>query len=195
MANMPAPIIQTPTQPSNANITGGTINGQPVANMPTTAQAAAVANLAAQNANTLTGNNTGSPAAAGGLTVAQVKTLLAYVAGDIGAVPVTHTVNAQTGSTYSFALTDTYEAGCQLVTFSYATAVTITVPRNNSVALPVGCVINCQQIGAGKVTFAGQDGTVTINPAATLSIAAQWGAASLVQTAANAWSLIGSLSA
>jgi hypothetical protein len=161
----------------------------------TASQSAAVANLAAQAANTLTGNNTGSPAAAGGLTVAQVKTLLAYVAGDIGAVPVTHTVNAQTGSTYSFALTDTYEAGCQLVTFSYATAVTITVPRNNSVALPVGCVINCQQIGAGKVTFAGQDGTVTINPAATLSIAAQWGAASLVQTAANAWSLIGSLSA
>ena len=27
MANMPAPIIQTPTQPSNANITGGTATG------------------------------------------------------------------------------------------------------------------------------------------------------------------------
>jgi hypothetical protein len=49
----------------------------------TDAQAAAVAALAAQAANTLTGNNTGSPAAAGGLTVAQVKALLAYVATDL----------------------------------------------------------------------------------------------------------------
>jgi hypothetical protein len=105
------------------------------------------------------------------------------------------TINAQAGNTYSFALTDTYEAGCALVTFSYATAVTVTVPRNDSIALPVGCTINCQQVGAGKVTFAAQDGTVTINPVATLSISAQWGAASLAQTAANVWSLIGSLSA
>lgn len=51
--------------------------------IPTPGQAAAVANLAAQAANTLTGNNTGSPAAAGGLTVAQVKALLAYVATDL----------------------------------------------------------------------------------------------------------------
>jgi hypothetical protein len=49
----------------------------------TASQSTAVANLAAQAANTLTGNNTGSPAAAGGLTVAQVKTLLAYVATDL----------------------------------------------------------------------------------------------------------------
>jgi hypothetical protein len=49
----------------------------------TASQSTALANLAAQAANTLTGNNTGSPAAAGGLTVAQVKTLLAYVPADI----------------------------------------------------------------------------------------------------------------
>ena len=35
MANMPAPIIQTPTQPSNANITGGTIGGVPVTTLAT----------------------------------------------------------------------------------------------------------------------------------------------------------------
>jgi hypothetical protein len=56
-----------------------TAEGVPI----TAPQAAAVANLAAQAANTLTGNNTGSPAAAGGLTVAQVKMLLAYVATDL----------------------------------------------------------------------------------------------------------------
>jgi hypothetical protein len=55
MANMPAPIIQTPTQPSNANITGGTINGQPVANMPTTAEAAALAVVTTSLANGASG--------------------------------------------------------------------------------------------------------------------------------------------
>ena len=111
------------------------------------------------------------------------------------AVVFTKNINAQTGGTYTFALTDTYESGTQLCTFGNGSATTVTVPKNSSIALPIGCCINCQQVGAGKVTFAAEDGSVTINPVATLAISAQWGGASLVQTAANVWSLIGSLSA
>jgi hypothetical protein len=57
----------------------------------------------------------------------------------------------------------------------------------------VGDTINIQQVGSGQVTFAPEDGSVTIEPSGTLSISAQWKAATLVQTAANTWSLIGSL--
>ena len=49
----------------------------------TAAQYAAIVALATQAANTITGNNTGAPAVAVGLTVAQIKTLLAYVAPDL----------------------------------------------------------------------------------------------------------------
>lgn len=108
-------------------------------------------------------------------------------------VPATHTVNAQTGTTYTFALTDAYEAGCALVTLSNGSAITATVPKNSVVAFPVGCCINCQQIGAGQVTFAPVDGDVTINPAATLKISEQWKGATLIKTATNVWSLIGAL--
>jgi len=111
----------------------------------------------------------------------------------ISGIPVTHTVNAQTGTTYQLALTDTYEAGCALVTFDNVLGITATVPKHSTISFPVGCSINCQQIGVGKVTFAGEDGTVIINPAATLSIAAQWGCVKLIQTVANTWSLIGIL--
>ncbi len=53
------------------------------ANPISAAKEAALDALATQAANTITGNNTGAPAVAVGLTVAQIKTLLAYVAPDL----------------------------------------------------------------------------------------------------------------
>lgn len=68
----------SPANLTQDNLPAGTTYGR-----ATNAQVSALAALTTQAANTLTGNNTGSPAAAGGLTVAQVKALLAYVATDI----------------------------------------------------------------------------------------------------------------
>lgn len=96
-------------------------------------------------------------------------------------------LNAQTGITYTFVLAD----NGKLVTLDNASAITVTVPTNASVAYATGAIINLQQIGAGQVTVAPASG-VTINGTGTKT-RAQWSAASLVKTATDTWTLIGDL--
>ena len=97
------------------------------------------------------------------------------------------TTNAQTGTTYTLVLSDRDK----LVTLSNASAITLTVPLNSSVAYPTGSIVNIQQIGAGQVTVSGAAG-VTINGTGTVT-RTQWSAASLLKTATNTWTLIGDL--
>ena len=97
------------------------------------------------------------------------------------------TLNAQTGTTYTFVLAD----NGKLVTLDNASAITVTVPANSSVAYATGAIINLQQIGAGQVTVAAAGG-VTINGTGTKT-RAQWSAASLVKTATDTWTLIGDI--
>ena len=113
----------------------------------------------------------------------------------IAATPAARRINAQTGTSYTFSLDDTLDAGTELNTFANVAAIIATVPKHSVVAFPVGCTIPIQQTGAGQLAIAPVDGDVTINPAATLKISEQWKAAQLTQTAENVWSLIGSLSA
>jgi hypothetical protein len=97
------------------------------------------------------------------------------------------TLNAQTGTTYTLVLAD----NGKLVTLSNASAITLTVPLNSSVAFPTGAQVNIQQIGAGQVTVAGASG-VTINGTGT-KLAVQWSAGTLIKTATDTWTLIGDL--
>lgn len=99
------------------------------------------------------------------------------------------TLNAQTGTTYTLALTD----NGRLVTLSNAASITLTVPTNASVAFATGAVINIQQIGAGQVTVAGAGG-VTVTGTGT-KLRTQYSAAALVKTGTDSWTLIGDLSA
>jgi len=99
--------------------------------------------------------------------------------------------NTQTGTTYTFALTD---ANNTLVTAANASAITVTVPPNSSVAYPVGAILQIAQTGAGQVTIAAGSG-VTINYTPGLKLRAQYSVASLVQTAANTWLLSGDVTA
>jgi hypothetical protein len=101
--------------------------------------------------------------------------------------PALVTTNAQTGTTYTLVLSDKDK----LVTLSNASAITLTVPTNASVAYPTGSVVNIQQIAAGKVTVVGDTG-VTVNSTGTTT-RTQWSAASLVKTATDTWTLIGDL--
>lgn len=99
-------------------------------------------------------------------------------------------LNAQTGTTYTFNLTDTGK----LVTFNNAAAVTVTIPQNSSIAFPIGTQIDLVQIGAGKVTLGGTG--VTINSKnSNKSLSAQWAAATLIKTATDTWVLVGDLAA
>lgn len=96
-------------------------------------------------------------------------------------------LNAQTGTTYTLALSDKNK----LVTLSNASAITVTVPLNSSVAFPTGSQVNMQQIGAGQVTVSGASG-VTVNGTGT-KLRAQWSAATLIKTATDTWSLVGDI--
>jgi hypothetical protein len=98
------------------------------------------------------------------------------------------TLNAQTGTTYTLVLTD----NGRLVTLSNASAITLTVPTNASVAYATGAVINIQQIGAGQVTVAGDTG-VTVTGTGT-KLRTQYSAAALVKTGTDSWTLIGDIS-
>jgi hypothetical protein len=99
------------------------------------------------------------------------------------------TLNAQTNTTYTLVLTD----NGKLVTLSNASAITLTVPLNSSVAFATGAVVNIQQIGAGQVTVAGAAG-VTVTGTGT-KLRTQYSAAALVKTGTDSWTLIGDLSA
>jgi len=99
-------------------------------------------------------------------------------------------INAQTGTTYTTVLAD----GGKLVTLSNASAITLTIPPNSSVAYPVGTKLDFIQIGAGQVTVAGGTG-VTVNSTPTLKFRAQHSGASCIKIATDTWQLVGDLAA
>ena len=100
-------------------------------------------------------------------------------------------INAQTGTTYTFVLTD----GGKLVTASNGSAQTYTVPPNSSVAFPTGTTITIIGIGAGKVTLA-QGSGVTINSKdSEKAIDGQHASVTIIKTATDPWQLIGALQA
>ena len=98
-------------------------------------------------------------------------------------------INAQTGTTYTFVLSD----GDDYVTLTNAAAITVTVPPNSSVAYPIGTTIDCEQSGAGTVTFAEGSG-VTINSLGSDKVSAgQYGVFTLIKKATDTWTLTGTL--
>ena len=103
-------------------------------------------------------------------------------------------LNAQTGTTYTFVLTD---ANNTLVTASNASAQTYTIPPNSSVAYPVGAQLNIIQIGAGQVSFA-QGAGVTIasngGTATAPKLRTQYSSASAIKVATDTWYVVGDIS-
>ena len=82
-----------------------------------------------------------------------------------------------------------------LIEVSSATAVTITIPTNTAVAYPIGTSIDILQTGAGQVTIAPVDGTVTVNATPGLKLRTTWSSATLFKRAANTWVVYGDLMA
>lgn len=100
------------------------------------------------------------------------------------------TINAQTGTSYTLVLGDAGE----FVTMDNASASTLTVPANSSVAFAVGTQINGAQLGAGQVTLV-EDTGVTINAAPGLLIDGQYGTFGLLKIDTDEWLAFGRLSA
>lgn len=108
------------------------------------------------------------------LTATQMTTLQASVWSD--------DVNTQTGTSYTLVLTD---AGKQ-VTMSNASASTLTVAPNSSVAFATGVIIKVIQLGAGAVTLTAGSG-VTISSNATSLAMTQYQVATLIKIGTDTW--------
>ena len=102
-------------------------------------------------------------------------------------VPTTRepTVNTQTAS-YTLVLAD----ASKYVRMNVASANTLTVPPNSSVAFPVGTTIPLRQAGAGQTTVTAGAG-VTITSAETTKLRKQHASATLIKVATDSWDLTG----
>ena len=139
---------------------------------------------------------TGTPAVAaevnGNFTA--VKTLLDTVettanSASTDKVDKNLTLNAQTGTTYTLVLTDS----AKVVTLNNASAITLTVPTNASVAFSVGAQVNLVQLGAGQVTVSS---SATIrSQGSKLKLNGQYSAATLLKIATDEWVLVGNTAA
>lgn len=100
-------------------------------------------------------------------------------------------VNPQTGTTYTLALTDAPSPVYQgVVTMNNASANTLTVPPNSSVAFPIGTQVQVVQLGAGQTSVAAGAG-VTVRNASSANARAQYSSLVLTQVAADLWVLGG----
>lgn len=103
--------------------------------------------------------------------------------------------NAQTGTTYTFALTDKDK----LVTASNASAQTYSIPTNATTAFPTGTQINIIAIGAGQVTIqAASSGTTTVSSTGATPTApklrAQYSSATCIKAGTDLWYVVGDIS-
>lgn len=100
--------------------------------------------------------------------------------------------NTQTGTTYTLAASD----NGKLVALDNGAAIAVTIPLNSSVALPVGAVIMMAQFDNGQVTVTGASGVTVESTGAVTSAPATrqiYSSMAAIQTAANAWLVVGDL--
>ena len=97
-------------------------------------------------------------------------------------------IDTQTGTTYTLALADANK----LVALNNASAIALTVPTNASVAFTAGHRIDLTQLGAGRVTIAGDSG-VTVNSSHGLITRTQYSCATLTYLGSNTWLAAGDL--
>lgn len=98
----------------------------------------------------------------------------------------TKTTNAQTGTTYTFVLSD----ADNIVTLNNAGSVTLTIPAASSVNFPIGTEITCVGIGAGLVTVAFSAPVALASPTGGSLTFARYQLFRLVKYAADGWLLL-----
>jgi len=98
--------------------------------------------------------------------------------------------NAQTGTTYTLALTDV----AKVVSLTNAASITLTIPTNATTAFPTGTQILLYQGGAGQVTVGGAGVTIRSN-GTKLKIAGQYAVAGLLKIGTDEWVFFGNTAA
>jgi hypothetical protein len=97
--------------------------------------------------------------------------------------------NAQTGTTYTLVLTDV----AKVVSLTNASAITLTIPTNATVAFPTGTQILLYQGGAGQVTVSGAGVTIRAQGSKT-KIGGQYAVAGLLKVGTDEWVFFGNTS-
>ena len=105
-------------------------------------------------------------------------------------VPSRTTISQKTANYTLAALTERDS----MIEMNSASATTLTVPTNATLAYPVGTTIDILRVGAGAVDVAAAAG-VTINATPGLKLRAQWSSATLMKRATDTWVLLGDLMA
>jgi hypothetical protein len=139
------------------------------------AKAITLAKMADLSANSIIGNNTGSPATPIALTPAQVAAMLAQSPRTIPLTSDTPTI-ADTG-------------GYLRTTNASDTA--ITIPPNASVAFPIGTAMVIEQTNTGIVTISPGAGVTLNTPRGYFTIATQFGVAQIKKVGTDEWTLLG----
>jgi len=100
-------------------------------------------------------------------------------------VPYT-SINTQIGTAYTLVLGD---AG-KLVQMNNASANTLTVPPNSSVAFPIGTKIMIQQYGAGATTITAGTGVTFRDPNTLAAISTQYDTRVIVKVGTDEWVIV-----
>jgi hypothetical protein len=82
----------------------------------------------------------------------------------------------------------------KLIEMNVASANTVTIPTNTSVAFPIGSQITILQVGAGQTTLVAGSG-VTVNATPGLKLRAQWSSVTLIKRGTDTWVALGDLQA
>ena len=98
-------------------------------------------------------------------------------------------VNVQTDTAYTLALTD---AG-NCVEMNNASANTLTIPPNSTIAYDVGTTILIRQMGTGQTTIVAGSGVTLRNPHGTLKLFKQYTSVALHKRAIDEWCIEGNL--
>jgi hypothetical protein len=105
---------------------------------------------------------------------------------------VNFTLNEQTGTTYVPVLTDQYQV---LVTRNNASASTMIIGLNATVAFPVGTCITVLNKGAGLVSISGIAGVTVLSAGTVAAIPtlAQYKSAACIKLATDTWYVVGAI--
>jgi hypothetical protein len=104
------------------------------------------------------------------------------------AAPLTSSFSSQSDN-YTLVLAD---AG-KIVGIDHASAKTLTIPLNSSVAFSTGTVVTVRQAGAGQVTVAATGGVTLRSRGSIFKLAGQYAYATLVKVATDTWELSGDI--
>ena len=102
-----------------------------------------------------------------------------------GSRSVTPAPTVKTGTTYTLTLADNN----RLLDHANASAITVTVPTNASVAFPLGSRIEIAQTGAGQISVSGAGVTLRLPAGKTAKTRVQYSVISVTKRGADEWIL------